>query len=141
MPTHSKAKAKTPKKDKGTGGRPTAMTQETLDKLEYAFSIGCTDKEACLFADIAPATLYNYQEANPAFLERKELLKDKPIFQARQAVIKQFQAGDGELALKYLERKKKDEFAPKQTVGLEVSQELAETMSKVKDIYEKAKKK
>ena len=38
-------------------GRPTIMTPQVLQKLELAFSYGCTDDEACFFADIAPTTL------------------------------------------------------------------------------------
>lgn len=91
-------------------GRPTVMTPELIAKLEYAFSLGCTDNEACFHADIAPATLYKYQDQNPAFTERKHLLKDSPIFLARQSVLRGLKDSP-ELALKFLERKKKDEFS------------------------------
>jgi hypothetical protein len=90
--------------------RPTIMTDDVIDKLEYAFSLGCSDNEACLHANISPATLYNHQEKNPEFLERKRLLKDSPIFIARQAVIRGMQKNP-ELALKFLERKNKKEFS------------------------------
>lgn len=93
-------------------GRPTSMTTEVIDKLEYAFSLGCSDNEACLHAGIAPATLYKYQEENPKFTERKHLLKDSPIFLARQSVLKGLK-DDPDLALKFLERRKKDEFSTK----------------------------
>lgn len=92
--------------------RPTVMTPEVIDKLEYAFSLGCSDNEACLHAGIAVQTLYKYQEREPAFLERKLLLKDSPIFLARQTVLKGIQR-DPDLALKFLERRKKDEFSTK----------------------------
>lgn len=88
------------------GGRPTIITEAVLQKLEEAFSLGCTDKEACVLADIAPSTLYNYQEANPEFLERKEQLKEKPILKARKTVVDSLE-GDVNSAWKYLERKDK----------------------------------
>lgn len=87
------------------------MDTATLNKLESAFAMGCTDGEACLLADISTATLYNWQKVNPVFLERKNLLKQNPVAQARQAVMKQVNRGDGDLALKLLERIKKDEFS------------------------------
>ena len=90
--------------------RPTSMTPEVLEKLEQAFLYGATDIEACLVADIAPATLYKYQEKNPEFTERKASLKEMPVYQAREAVIKSFKR-DPKLALAYLERKRKDEFS------------------------------
>ncbi len=93
-------------------GRPTAMTPDVIRKLEEVFSIGGTDKEACFNADIAMSTLYKYQESNPYFVERKEALKINPTLIARRSVI----AGldDPDRALRYLERKAKDEFSPRQ---------------------------
>lgn len=94
-------------------GRPTKMTEETVKKLEEAFLLGCSDLEACLYADISKQTLYNYQDKHPEFVDRKERLKENPVFVARRAVISEMKE-DGNLALKYLERKKKDEFSIKQ---------------------------
>jgi len=96
-------------------GRPTIFTKELIDKLEYVFALGGTDKEACLYADVSPAALYKYQEKNPDFVERKESLKEAPILAARESVIKNLKRNP-ELALKYLERKKKDEFSLKTEV-------------------------
>lgn len=138
MKTKTVDSAKTQNKIKGKVGKPTVMTQETLTKLQYAFSIGATDREACLFAEINPDTLYEHQKRNPDYAEQKEAWKEKPIFQARQAVLKQIQGGvgkepDGDLALKYLERKKKDEFAPKATLDLGVTAELDKKLEDIKN--------
>lgn len=86
------------------------MTPETVTKLEGAFMLGCTDEEACLVADISKQTLYNYQKEHPEFIDRKEQLKQWPNYQARTSVIEGIKK-DPELALKYLSKKKKDEFA------------------------------
>lgn len=91
-------------------GRPTVFTKEVLQKLEEAFALGCTDGEACYYADIAKSSLYNYQVSHPEFLERKDALKERPILMARQELIKGLK-GNAELALKYLERKLKKEFS------------------------------
>lgn len=90
-------------------GRPTIMTPETISKLEEVFSIGGSDNEACFYAGIGKSTLYNYQQEHPEFVERKEALKERPILKARQTVVKSLD--DADMALKYLERKKKDEFS------------------------------
>ncbi len=99
-------------------GRPTVFTQEILQKLEEVFSLGGTDKEACFFAGISPSSLYNYQNENPEFMERKELLKASPILKARQTVVSAL-SKDPHIAFKYLERRKADEFSQKQTVPSE----------------------
>jgi hypothetical protein len=94
------------------------MTEATVNKLEEAFAFGCTDQEACLYADISKQCLYNYQEKNPEFVDRKELLKENPVLLARKSVVGDLE-DDSNLALKYLERKKKDEFSLKQIVAVE----------------------
>ena len=104
----------TPKKDPkdyDKFGRPTVVTEMVLQKLEEAFSIGCSDKEACVYANISERTLYYYQDSNPDFLQRKQLLKEKVVLLARQTVAKAIQNGDEKSAQWLLERKKRKEFA------------------------------
>ena len=94
-------------------GRPTVMTPEVLRKLEEAFAIGASDKEACFYADIAPSSLYLYQEEHPEFSERKDALKQRPVLLARQTVMKSMET-DPQTARWYLERRRKEEFASRQ---------------------------
>lgn len=95
-------------------GRPTKFTPEVLNKLEEAFLLGCTDKEACLMADITQQTLIEWKKDKPDFSERIELLRQNPIREARQSLHKSIRRGDGKLALAYLERKVKDELSLRQ---------------------------
>lgn len=90
--------------------RPTIITESVISKLEEAFSMGCTDLEATLYANISPATLYKYQDKNKGFVERKKQLKEASILKARMSVVRAME-NNPDLALKYLERKKKDEFS------------------------------
>lgn len=105
---------------KNSVGRPSKVTPLVVQKLEYAFALGCTDEEACFYADISKQTLYNYQEKNPGFIDRKEALKTRPIFLARETLLKGLQ-NDPDLALKMLERKRKDEFGLKPTAELNIT--------------------
>jgi hypothetical protein len=91
-------------------GRPLKFTKELLDKLEYAFALGCSDREACLYAGVSPAALYKYQEKHPEFAERKADLKESPVLLARESVNKGIKR-DPKLAFAYLKAKKRDEFA------------------------------
>lgn len=91
-------------------GQPPVIDEYRLQLLTEAFGYGATDEEACFYADIAPATLYNYQKKHPKFLERKTRLKERPIMVARKSVVDAMR-NDGQLALKFLERKRKDEFS------------------------------
>jgi hypothetical protein len=103
-------------------GRPTKMTEEVVRILEQAFAMGCSDREACLMADISHQTLYDYQTLNPEFVDRKEMLKETPILKARQTIIDNLNSPN--IATWYLERKKKDEFTPKQEIENTGTKEL-----------------
>ncbi len=109
----------TPRKrpeDKVKVGRPSSVTPEVLAKLEQAFGMGCSDKEACLYADICMDALYNYQNRHPEFAEWKAILKEKPVLKARSVVVNSL--SDPENAKWYLERKTHGEFNARQALEL-----------------------
>lgn len=87
------------------------MTDNTLAKLEQAFLMGCTDPEACLYADIVPSTLYRYQEAHPEYCERKETLKTNPVMKARAVQLADLEAQNSAIAQKVLDRKEGSKIA------------------------------
>lgn len=87
------------------------MTPETVNKLEEAFLLGCTDEEACLFAGICKPTLYKYQSANEEFANRKEVLKQNPFLQARRVQMKDLQENNSAIAQKVLDRKEGSKVA------------------------------
>lgn len=99
-------------------GRKTVMTPEVIQKLEDAFSIGATDKEATFIANISMATLYAYCKEHPEFSERKEALKDLPKYQARKNIAKAIQSEDKATSQWYLERKAREEFTNRTDLNL-----------------------
>lgn len=126
-------------KDIEKAGRPTDMTPETISKLEEAWSMGCTDLEACLHADIGKTTLYNYQNKHPEFVERKEILKQRLILSSRIVIANAIKNKDENTAKWYLERKRKDEFSPKiendvNAKGINIVVANEETRKELEDI-------
>lgn len=105
-------------------GRPTKMTDSVIKTLRDAYLIGCTDEEACLKAAINPATLYRYFEKNPEFKEKSRLLQENPCIVARQTVFDSL-SDNPDIAFKYLERKRRDEFGPKQEHDHNINGSLA----------------
>lgn len=97
-------------KKKSNAGRPHAITQEKIDKLELAFSRGATDGMACVFADVPSSTFYDYCKAHPEFRERKELLKEKLPLKALEVIGKALLNNDAKVAQWVLEHKCKEEF-------------------------------
>lgn len=93
-------------------GRPTVMTKQTLLKLEAAFKFGCTDREACIYAEIATSTFYLWLKTHEYFSERKEELKEAPIVASRavvfDAILKKGSVAD---AWAMLRAKRKEEFS------------------------------
>ena len=81
------------------------MTDVTVQLLKDAFSWGCTDSEACCYAEISTSTLYNYCNAVPSFLELKNQLKDMPMMKARRVVNGALDGGDINTAHKVIDRK------------------------------------
>lgn len=102
---------------KKKAGRPTVMTSEVIQKLELAFSKGLNDREACLYANIAPSTLVKYCQDNEDFSMRKELLKEQPKMKAKLILSDKLDEGDDKVAEWYLERKAKEEFSTKTEIA------------------------
>jgi len=92
-----------------------------LQKLEQAWAMGCPDVEAAAYADVSHAALSDFLKRNPAIADRKARLLQKPFLAARNAILKKISEGDADLALRYMERKKKAEFSTLQQV--EVSEQ------------------
>jgi hypothetical protein len=84
---------------------------EVVAKLQYAFSIGATSKEACCFADISTDSFYRYCNKYPEFRNKIELLQTTPVFLARVAIYNAIVNGDLKMSRWYLERKRPEEFS------------------------------
>lgn len=87
------------------GGAKLKMTPDTLQLLREAFAWGCTDTEACCYAEISPSTLYSYCADNPKFLELKNTLKNMPLMKARRVVDKALDDADLNTAHRVIDRK------------------------------------
>jgi len=106
-------------------GRPTVMTDYVKDRLLQAFTYGCTDKEAALFAGIGERTLYDYSKKDPDFREHCIQLKDTPTLTARITLVQSL-SKSAYYALEYLQRKRSDEFGMKLRHTIEPPEELTE---------------
>jgi hypothetical protein len=94
----------------GRSGRPSAVTQSVVLKLEMAFAFDCTVEEACLYGAISRNTFYEFTKRHPDFQDRIAALRNAPILMARMCILRAAEH-DADLALKYLERKLRMEFS------------------------------
>ena len=108
------------------------FSDETVRKLEDAFLMDCTVEEACLNADITQDTYYRWIKENPKLSERFERLRNNPYLIARKSIIEGIKENP-ELALKYMERKRKNEFSLKQEIensgelNININKKIVET--------------
>ncbi|MDD2578235.1 MAG: hypothetical protein PHP96_02520 [Candidatus Dojkabacteria bacterium] len=107
--------------------RPTKLNDLTVKKLEDAFIVGATVLEACFNANISKQTYYNWVEENPELLDRFELLKQSPILKARKTIVKALE-NDPKIAMRFLERKLKDEFGYKDSEDSRDSKEIVDEL-------------
>ena len=105
-------------------GRPRKITTKILDKLEEAFKLGCTNREACFYADIPESTFYDFIRDYPEYSEKIKMWKEYQKIKARYVVHKALDKGDKEMAKWYLERKAKDEFSTKQEFDATVNNKV-----------------
>lgn len=95
-----------------------SMTPEVIHMLKTAFAIDASIAEACCYADIATSVYYDWIKRFPELLEEFTRLREKPVLTARQTVVRSIKENP-DMALKYLERKRKKEFSLRTEIGQE----------------------
>lgn len=91
---------------------PHALTATAKKKIIQAFEHDANVTQACRFAGIDRGTLYKHWDANPEFKEECRIAKDWAMFSIQMPMMKQAKK-NGFLALKILERRKRNHFALK----------------------------
>ena len=106
-------------------GRPPAINDDVLRQLDYAYSIGCNDTEAALYADISSTTLYKYIKEHPDYATRRDELKQKPILKAKKTIIDSIESGNEITAKWYLEKRCRDDFGTVQDININATGNLS----------------
>lgn len=104
--------ARTTGNRKHAGGRPGVITPAVVAKLAEVFKLDVTVEEALVHAEVSRDAYYRKVRSDESFRTKMEQARQYATLVARQTVIRQIQE-DGDLALKYLERKRKAEFSPR----------------------------
>lgn len=91
-------------------GRPSKITPEVVRKLEASFQWDLSVSEACALAGISRSTYYGYLRTHEEFSHKIARAQAYPIVLARQTVLQQIKAGDGRLALRFLERREPERY-------------------------------
>jgi hypothetical protein len=90
-------------------GRPTKMTEEVIRKIEEVAALDGSVAEMAYYAGVHVDSVYTWLKDNKEFSDRITALRERPVLKARQTIVKALDQPD--YAMKYLERKKKNEFS------------------------------
>jgi hypothetical protein len=107
--------------DYAMAGRPSSINENTIPLLKEAFLWGCTDAEACVYADVSTSAFYRHQEENPGFRELKETLKTSPVMRAKRIVSQSLDKDELSTAHKVIERKEGLKVSLEGDLNLKVS--------------------
>lgn len=106
------------RKPKNEGGRPPKMNAKTVSKLEEAYKCDFTNEEAWDHAGISKATYYRHYKADNRFRDRMDRAQRYALTLAKKTMMKQIEgtkdkAGDGNLAMRLLERRQPERYRTK----------------------------
>lgn len=90
--------------------RPTVMTDDVVRKLIEAFKLDVSVEEACLYAGISKDAYYRKLNEDEEFSDEIDRARMYATMTARLCVVKAI-ATNPQLAFKYLERKRPEEFS------------------------------
>lgn len=83
---------------------------EYLTNIQPYLEVGCSLYESCLHGLVPYTTVVDYQKNDEEIRKKIERMQNMHILRARESVVNGM-VENPDLALKYLERKKKDEFS------------------------------
>jgi hypothetical protein len=83
---------------------------QVISKLEYAFSIDATVKEACIYAGISSAAYYRFLKQEPEYRERFAGLRALIGLAAKKTIVEAIFDGNIGICMWYAERRLPNEF-------------------------------
>jgi ribosome-binding protein aMBF1 (putative translation factor) len=116
------------KRPKGSGRKYKLDNPETQQLFLAAASFDARIKACCAYADISIQSYERYIKANPSFVEKIEKAREIPYLKAVEKVMAGIERSPS-FALKYLERRAKDEFATRNELTGANGSKLFEGMS------------
>lgn len=92
-------------------GRPSVITPEAVQKLEAALAAGFGINAACYFSGVSRSVYYERKATDKEFSDKMRLAEEWSTYKARQVILNAINEGNVKVAMWYLERKARAEFA------------------------------
>ncbi|EQD38876.1 hypothetical protein B2A_11310 [mine drainage metagenome] len=96
--------------EKAKIGRPAAINEDTVRKLEASLASGYGVSSACHFSGVSRSTYYEHLAMDKDFSDKMRMAEEWCTFRARQVILQAIDNGDIKAAQWWLERKSKFEF-------------------------------
>jgi hypothetical protein len=93
-------------------GRPSVVDEKTIRQLEAALCSGFSVTAACHFAGIGTSTFYEHRALDEDFAVRMKMSEEWATYRARQVILQAIDKGEVKVAMWFMERKARLEFAP-----------------------------
>ncbi len=108
---------KTKVKRKSNAGRKSELTVEVRRKIDECAQLGSSMEEIAFWCDVHRATLFRWVQKDEKLRNRIEHLQQRPILMARQTIVNNL-GNNPEIAFKFLERKRREEFSPRNEIAM-----------------------
>lgn len=86
------------------------LDKEVENKVYNLARLGASDREICSALDYSIKIFWKWKKKKEGRAEYLEMLRERPVLQARMSLLKGIKS-DPHLALKYLERVRREEFS------------------------------
>lgn len=113
----------------GRGRKPVDI-EKYLAKIKPFLEIDCSLNEACISAGVPYSTVQDYYAKNDEIRHKIDMYKLTPIVEAKKSAW-EASKNNPDLALKLLERRRKDEYSPRSEAKIDMSAEI--TVSNILD--------
>lgn len=112
--------------EKNKVGRPSAVSEIVVSKLEQAFAIGATDTEACSYAGISRQTYYKKLKTDQEFADKISRQKSALPLKAREKLHELIKQGDSKAIFWLLDRVERRNKADSNVVVSSAIEQLTE---------------
>lgn len=116
---------------KNKGGRPTVLTEDTVQKLEKSLQEGFSITKACKLSGISVSSYYDHLEKSPQFSEKMNLAQEWAKEKAAYNVVEAIRDGDVQTSRWFLDREERKEERRKNPG--QTSNVLIQILNEIKD--------
>lgn len=103
-------------KNRNIGKGVCKLDDEAIKKLREIYALDASMKEVAYYIGVSIPTIYNWKKENKELFNELERIREEPVYLARETIVQGLRK-DPNLAMKYLEKKRRKEFGNEVSPG------------------------